>query len=134
MTVWAALRGLAVGVASVAAAVAVALAIVESAPVDTSPCDSELACLPDLGPLILAVTSMPLVMAVVGPLVAWLLRASRPLFFTLPAAWALVLVCVGLGTPSDRWPFNDTVSSVALLVLPYILVALWISRRSSEFV
>ena len=121
------LGGLAIGVASTATAVAVAFAIVELVPADTSPCDSDLACLPDLGPLILAVASMPLVIAVVGPLIARLLHASRPWLFAAPAAWAVVLACVGLG-PADgqnRWPFNDTISSVVILLVPYSLIALW---------
>jgi hypothetical protein len=57
--VWALLRGLAIGALSAATAAGVAFAIVELAPADTSPCDSDLACLPDVGPLIWAVTSIP---------------------------------------------------------------------------
>jgi hypothetical protein len=125
---------LAIGVASAATAVSVAFAIVRFAPADTSPCDSDLACLPDLGPLILAITSMPLVIAIVGPLVARLLRASRPWFFAVPAAWAVVLACVGLG-PADgqnRWPFNDTFSSIVILLVPYSLIALWTSWQQAK--
>jgi hypothetical protein len=80
------MRGLATGVASAATAAAVAFATVEFAPADASPCDSDLPCFPNLGPLILAITSIPLVIAIVGPLVARLLGASRPWFFAVPAA------------------------------------------------
>jgi hypothetical protein len=48
---WAVARGLGAGVASVAAALGAGWAILASAP-PQAPCDSDLACLPDLGPLI----------------------------------------------------------------------------------
>ncbi|HKN52537.1 MAG TPA: hypothetical protein VJX66_08555 [Amycolatopsis sp.] len=132
--VWAILRGLAIGVASAATAASVAFTIVKFAPANTSPCDSDIACLPDLGPLILAITSMPMVMAIVGPLVARLLGVSRPWFFVVPAAWGVVLACVGLG-PADgqnRWPFNDTFTSIVILLAPYSLIALWTSWRQAK--
>jgi hypothetical protein len=125
--VWAILEGLAVGVASVAAAVAVAFAIVDFAPADTSPCDSDLACLPDLGPLILAVSSIPVVIAAVGPLVARLFALPWPWLFAVPAAWAVVVACVGLG-PADgqsRWPFHGALTSLVILLVQYSLIALW---------
>lgn len=132
--VWAILRGLATGVASVACAAAVAFAIVEFAPADNSPCDSDLACLPDLGPLILAIVSLPLVIAIVGPLVARLLRMSRPWFFVVPAGWAVAVACVGLGPADsrDRWPFNDVFSSLVILLIPYSLIALWTSWQRTK--
>jgi hypothetical protein len=132
--VWAILRGLAIGVASAATAASVAFAIVKLAPADTSPCDSDLWCVPDVRPLILAITSIPLVIAIVGPLVARLLGASRPWFFAVPAAWAVVVACVGIG-PADgqnRWPFNDTLSSVVILLAPYSLIALWTSWQQAK--
>src|SRR5215813_13795214 len=78
---WAILRGLAIGLASIAAGIFVGFAIVKLVPADTSPCNSDLACLPDLGPLIFAIYAFPVVIALVGPLVARLLRAQRPWFF-----------------------------------------------------
>ena len=132
--VWAILEGLAVGVASVAAALAVAFAIVDFAPADTSPCDSDLACLPDLRPLILSVSSMPVVIAVVGPLVARLFALPWPWLFAIPAAWAAVMACVGLG-PADgqsRWPFHGTLTSLVILLVPYSLIALWIRWQRTK--
>ena len=127
------LRGLAVGVASAATAAAVAFAIIALSPANTAACDSDLVCLPDLGPALLAITAMPLVIAIVGPMAAYLLGASRPGFFAVPAAWATVLACVGTGPADgqDRWPFNDAVSSVTILLLPYCLIALWAFRQQT---
>jgi hypothetical protein len=127
-------RGLAIGVASASTAAAVAFAIVEFAPADASPCDSDLPCFPNLGPLILAMFSMPLVIAIVGPLVARLLGASRPWFFAVPAAWAVVLACVGLYSADGQnsWPFNDPYSSVVILLVPYSLIALWTSWQQTK--
>src|SRR4051794_27883321 len=131
--VWAILRGLATGVASIVCAAAVAIAIVKLVPADNSPCDSDLPCFPDLGPLILAAISVPLVIAIVGPLVARLLRMP-PWFFVVPAGWALVVACVGLGPADgqDRWPFNDVFSSLGILLIPYSLIALWTSWQRTK--
>ncbi|WP_426502491.1 hypothetical protein ACPPVO_33185 [Dactylosporangium sp. McL0621] len=131
---WALLRGLAVGVASVAVAVGAGLAIIELSSAGDSSCSSDLVCLPDLGPLIFATMLMPVLIAVTGPLVARLLGLARPLLFAVPAAWAVVLACVGLG-PADgrhRWPYNSAVSSIVILLVPYCLLALWVSRRPAR--
>ncbi|UWZ40586.1 DUF952 domain-containing protein [Dactylosporangium roseum] len=122
-------RGLGAGVASVAAALGVGWAILASAPPDP-PCDSDLACLPHLGPVIDAVLAFPVVVAVVGPLAGRLLRVPRPWWLAAPAAWAVVLACVGLG-PADgqaHWPFSSALSCLAILLLPYGLIAWWTSR------
>ncbi|MEV4515432.1 hypothetical protein AB0K00_41560 [Dactylosporangium sp. NPDC049525] len=126
----AALRGLAIGVASTVAAAAVAFAIIALVKADDAPCDSDLACLPDLGPLILAVLAIPVAVAVTGPLVARLLRVPNPPLFAIPAAFMVVWACVSLGPARNiRWPFNDLVSTVLILWLPYVLIAVWVSRR-----
>jgi hypothetical protein len=132
--VWAILRGLAIGVVSEAAAAAVAFAIVKLAPADTSPCPIDYPCLPDLGPLILASTSMLLVMAVVGPLVARLLGVPRPWLFIVVPAGAVVLACTGFGPAAavqNHWPFNDTFGRIVILLVAYSLIALWISRQQA---
>jgi uncharacterized protein (DUF952 family) len=124
-------RGLAAGVASVAAAGGVGWAILASAP-PQAPCDSDLACLPDLGPLINAVLAFPVVVAVAGPLAGRLLRVPRPWWLAAPAAWAGVLAYVGLG-PADGqayWPFSSALSCLAILLLPYGLIAWWTSRSA----
>ncbi|MEV0128763.1 hypothetical protein AB0H83_09890 [Dactylosporangium sp. NPDC050688] len=129
--VWAILRGLAIGVVSAGAAVGVAFAIVELVPRDTAPCDSDLVCLPDVRSLILAIVSVPVVIAVVGPVVARLLGMAWPWLFAAPAGWAVVLACVGLG-PADgqeHWPFNDPFSSVVILLVPYCAIALVTVRQ-----
>src|SRR5258705_7538581 len=64
----AALRGLAVGVASTGAGVLVGFAVIELTPTDDGPCDSDLVCLPDLGPAIMVVSLVPVVIALAGPL------------------------------------------------------------------
>src|ERR1043166_6942064 len=94
---------------------------------DTPPCDSDLACFPDLGPLIAAVMSLPATIVLGGPAVARLLRIPCPWLFAVPAGWAAVLACVGLG-PADQqnhWPFNDAVSSLLILWIPYGLIGVW---------
>ncbi|GAA3241498.1 hypothetical protein GCM10010532_082590 [Dactylosporangium siamense] len=127
---WAISRGLAIGVSSATITAAVVVAIAKFTPVDDSPCDSDLACLPDVRPVIYALTCMPLVIAIVGPLIARLVGASRPLWFAVPAAWVVVLACIGLGPADgqDQWPFNDPFSSIAILLAPYIAIALRTSR------
>src|SRR5258705_5359128 len=130
----AALRGLAVGVASTGAGVLVGFAVIELTPTDDGPCDSDLVCLPDLGPVILVVSLVAVVIALAGPLVAHLLGIRHPALFALPSAWAVVVACVGLG-PADRqdqWPFNDLVSSLLILWIPYSLIALWVSWRKAD--
>src|ERR1700755_2942355 len=112
-TMWAVARGL---VASVAAALGVGWAIFASAPPD-APCDSDLACLPDLGPVIHAVLAFPVVVAVVGPLAGRVLPVRRLGWLAAPAAWAVVLACVGLGPAEGQahWPFSSAVSCLAIL-------------------
>jgi uncharacterized protein (DUF952 family) len=122
-------RGLGAGVASVAAALGVGWAILASAP-PAAPCDSDLVCLPDLEPVIHAVLAFPVVVAVVGPLAGRLFRVPRPWWLAAPAAWAVVLACVGLG-PADGqgfWPFSSAISCLAILLMPYGLIAWWTSR------
>ena len=125
--VWAVARALAPGVASVAAALGVGWAILASAPPD-APCDSDLVCLPDLGPVIHAVLAFPVVVAVVGPLAGRLLRVPRPWLLAAPAA-AVVLACVGLGPAEGQayWPFSMP-CCLAILLVPYGLIAWWTSR------
>jgi hypothetical protein len=134
MLLWTIVRGLAIGLASIGAGIFVVFAVVKVVPADTSPCDSDIACLPDIRPLILAICAFPVAIALVGPLVARLLRAPRPSFFAAPAAWATVLACVGLGPADtrDRWPFNNEVSSLLILWIPYGLIALWIFLQQTS--
>ncbi|MEV4137157.1 hypothetical protein AB0J72_33915 [Dactylosporangium sp. NPDC049742] len=72
--------------------------------------------------------------AIVGPLLARFLGASRPWLFAAPAAWATALTCVGLGLADgqNHWPFNDAFSSIAILLLSYSVIALWTSRPAVE--
>jgi uncharacterized protein (DUF952 family) len=129
---WAVARGLGAGVVSVAAALGVGWAILASAPPD-APCDSDLACLPDVGPVIHAMLAFPVVVAVVGPLAGRLLRVPRPWWLAAPAAWAVVLACIGLG-PADgqaHWPYSSALSCLAILLMPYGLIAWWTSRPAS---
>lgn len=108
-------RGLGAGVASVAAALGVGWTILASASPAT-PCDSDLVCLPDLGPVIHAVLAFPVVVAVVGPLAGRLVRVPRPWWLAAPVAWAVVLACVGLGPVGGQasWPFSSALSCLAI--------------------
>jgi hypothetical protein len=87
-------------------------------------------CLPDLGPVIFAFLAMPLVIAVTGPLVARLVRLTRPWLFAIPAIWALVVVFLALGPGGSFWPFNSAVSSAVIFLVPYALLAVYSGRRS----
>jgi hypothetical protein len=127
-------RGLAVSVGSTLAAVAVAAAMVRLWPVDASACDGDLACLPDVGLAIAALASIPVAIAVAGPLMARLLRLRYPALFVLPSLWAAGVVCVWLGPAdaADRWPFNDVVSSALILWIPYVVLALAASWAATD--
>jgi hypothetical protein len=128
---WNALRGLAVGVVSTGVTVLTGIAILHLMRPRPGSCDeSDLACLPDVGPLIVVALSMAVVIVVVSPVVGWMLRAPRPLVFELPVLWALVLVWVSLGP--GEWqrhgPFNDGFSIVFILMCSYCLAGLWAFR------
>jgi hypothetical protein len=119
-------RGLIVGAICMAFAAAVATAILWVAAPDEEPCDRDLVCIPDLGPLIAAVIAVPLAIALAGPLVAWLTRIPRPWLFALPAAWAVVLAMVVLGPGNLQavWPFNSLAAILLILWVPYGLIAM----------
>jgi len=86
-----------------------------------SSCDEDLGCLPDVGPFLFGLMMFPIVAAVLGPVLAWLLRARRPGLYATPAAWILILACVGSGPADqqDRWPYNSFVTSLVIFLIPY---------------
>jgi hypothetical protein len=122
--VWAA-QGVVAGVTSLVAAVLTAFAIAKEA--EPAGADCVDVCLPDLGPAILAILAMPVVMGVVGPLVAKLLRLPTPGLFAAPVAWAVVVASVWLGPPDsrDHWPFNSLTSTVSIFLALYAVLAVW---------
>ncbi|MBG6136364.1 hypothetical protein [Longispora fulva] len=81
------------------------------------PCDSDLACLPDLGPLIRAAFVGLVVVALVGPLVARVLRLRTPWMFAAPVG---VMVCV---------MFSNSVLPLLLIWSSYAPLAVWVMRR-----
>ncbi|HTJ36082.1 MAG TPA: hypothetical protein VL738_22915 [Dactylosporangium sp.] len=130
---WGALRGLAVGIVAGAAAAGVAALILWLYPVDDGPCDSDLACLPDLEGVLLAVGSVPVVVAIAAPVAARLLGAPLAGLYAVPVVWVLVLTCVSVG-PADgqrMWPFNSLASSLAIYLVPYTLIGLYGARAGA---
>jgi hypothetical protein len=77
-------QGLLISVTSLVAAVLAAFVIAKTEGPVRAECVDDLACLPDLGPAILAIMAMPVVIVAVGPLVAKLLRLPSPGLFAAP--------------------------------------------------
>ncbi|GAA4262836.1 hypothetical protein GCM10022255_101930 [Dactylosporangium darangshiense] len=130
---WGALRGLAVGIVAGVAAVVVAALILWLHPVGDGPCGSDLACLADLEGVLLAIASVPVVVAIAAPVAARLLGAPLAGLYAVPAVWVLVVACVGVG-PADRqrvWPFNSFVSSLAIYLVLYALLGLYGARAGA---
>jgi hypothetical protein len=128
----AALRGLAVAVVSIGAGVGAGVAIIALAP-DEGPCTSDLACLPDLRPMFLAVFVMPVLMAVIGPLTARLLRLRRPALFAIPAALAAAWLCAGL-VPAGQgyWGLVGVVGVPVVLLMSYVVIAVWVAKPAVD--
>ncbi|WP_412543911.1 hypothetical protein R8Z50_15890 [Longispora sp. K20-0274] len=118
---WIAGRGLIVGSLSLAAgwgAGELFLTATDKGP--PPPCDSDLACLPDLRPLIGAVLVALLAVTLAGPLAARLSRLRSPWMFVAPAGAMVALGCVGL----DFSPL-----ALALAWMSYAPLAVWVMRR-----
>jgi hypothetical protein len=115
-------RGLAIAMASTAASVLIGLAIVRLVPADGSA--------RELSALIVVACELPLMIAVVGPVVARLLGVRRPSFFAIPAAWAVCVVLVS-AVEKPIWPFNDPLSSLLILWIPYPLISVWILQQGA---
>jgi hypothetical protein len=114
-------QGLLIGVTSLAAAALTVVVIGATARQDRAQCVDDLACLPHLGPAILAMLAMPVVMAVVGPLVAMLLHLSSPGLFATPVLWTVVAADL-----QDHWLFNSLTSTISIFLVSYALLAVWL--------
>ena len=111
------------GVASIAAVLAIAYAVVPAT--EQQPCtDGEIACLPDFGPIIVAIVVMAILIPVLSPLAAWAVRLPTPLWFVLPGLWVDALILVG--------GIANPVVAVILALAPYGLVGAWVHRRSAR--
>jgi hypothetical protein len=121
--VWAAVRGCVAGVASIAAVVGVAYAVVPTT--EQQPCpDNEVGCLPDFRPIIVAILVMAILMPLLSPLAAWAVRLPTPWWFVLPGLWVDALILVG-GIASP-------VVAVILALAPYGLLGAWVHRRAAK--
>jgi hypothetical protein len=121
-------RGLTTGVVSMTLTAAVVFAI--GLLVGLAPCHApERGCMSGLAAVGLMVLAAPVMLAIVGPLVARRLRFSRPgyLWFAAPAGWLVLWICVGIR--SERWPFTSVTANVAVLLMLYCLAAWLASRR-----
>jgi hypothetical protein len=114
-------QGLLIGVTSLTAAALTVVVIGAAARQDRAQCVDDLVCLPHLGPAILAMLAMPVVMAVVGPLVAMLLRLSSPGLLAAPVLWTVVVADL-----QDHWPFNSLTSTILIFLASYALLAVWV--------
>jgi hypothetical protein len=125
----AALQGIATGVLCLAVAFAVAYVLVPAPKPEARPCieDDLGPCLPDLGPIVAALTIIAVVVPVVSPLVAWILRLPRPWYFLVPGLWISALVVLG----SSAWTSNTIVELVSALT-PYAALAMWTVTRAAK--
>ncbi|WP_212844715.1 hypothetical protein [Catellatospora sp. IY07-71] len=124
-------RGLAVGVLSAGLAALVGYLLLTGP--RAQPCGAGATCVQGFGPLMLAALAVPVIVLVAGPLLARLLRMPVPDAFAAPAVWVVVMVCVGLDQPADgrrRWPLAEPFSTIGVLLVLYVLVALLVTRRT----
>jgi hypothetical protein len=123
-------RGLTTGVVSMTLTAAVAFTF--GLLVWSAPCHApERGCISGLAAVGLIVMVAPVMLAVVGPLVARRLRFSWPgyLWFAAPAGWLVLWICAGIR--SERWPFMSVTANVVVLLILYCLAA-WLASRSSR--
>ncbi len=127
-------HGLIVGVISIAIGAAMGYTVLSLGAQDAEACSSDLVCIPDLGPFIAAAVTVPVIIAVAGPLAARLIELPRPWLSSLPAAWAVVLACVagGPGGLQAFWPFSNLAAVLLILCFPYGLIAVWTLRPKTN--
>jgi hypothetical protein len=122
-------RGLATGIASVTLTTAV-LSLVVSA---YEPCGgAETRCYAALGQVGLMIIAAPVLLAVLGPLTARLLRFPWPgcLAFAAPAGWLGVWFCVGL--PGNHGLLSHPGANLAILLILYGPTAWLAGRRTAR--
>jgi hypothetical protein len=122
-------RGLAIGVASVALTVAVVSGI---GWLTTGSCDSSdqgMGCrLHDLGVVVLLIAGTPVLLAMMGPLVAWLLRFRPPgcLVFAAPAGWLAIWIWLAFSFQGAHWLAYSLGATAVILLISYCLSA-WLA-------
>jgi hypothetical protein len=117
-------RGLLVGAISIATAAALTVGAFRLMPPGES-CGADFICLPDVTGILLAGAAIPLALCLLGPLAARLLRLPQPWLYAIPAGWAVVVVCLGLGLGGQAVASAGVTVSLLVLWLAYGLIALW---------
>lgn len=75
--------------------------------------------------------AMSVVMAVVGPLIAKLLRLPSSGLFATPVLWPVMVASVGFGPAESQnhWPFNSLTSTISIFFVFYALLAIWVGGQ-----
>lgn len=132
----AAVRGLAVGVATVTAAALAAGAVIELMGPKPPLCHSDNPCLPDLSPVVAAAGTAIVVLVGLGPLLARLLRLPFPWSFVLPAMWVFVLLCSSpwllLWSPAGPAPVLSIMSIVSVTYSVIAVLGIRAAQGRSE--
>ena len=119
--VLAAIRGIATGVLALATAIAVAYAMSATVGPQPGSCDEDdVACLPGFAAIAVVLLVIVIVVPLVSPLFAWILRLPRPLFYALPGVFA-----DGLAFASGA---VHPAVLVSLAMLPYAGLAVLLRR------
>jgi hypothetical protein len=92
-------------------------------------CGSDLVCLPDVTGILLTGAAIPVVLSLLGPLAARLLRLPEPWLYAIPAAWAVVVVCLGLGLGGQTVATPGAAVGFLALWISYGVIAVWRSGR-----
>jgi len=126
----AALRGLAIGIAAtVIGYVAALIAWFASSSVSCGGGDN--VCLPDTPRVVLFDVVVCVVVALVGPLAAFVSGTPLWWLYAVPSGWVVVLVRV----PSfsyrvrNHWPFDDGLSCLLIFLAAYCVIAVLTSGR-----
>lgn len=112
------LRGLVVGVGTLAASAAAGSAAFGLAPEGPPPPCDEGPCLPDPAPIILVAAAVLVAMLTVGPVLGWLLRFPRPWRFGLPVGMLVATLCLPMPR-GDSLLIAHPLVATGLLLLSY---------------
>ncbi|MER7279744.1 hypothetical protein ABT369_35430 [Dactylosporangium sp. NPDC000244] len=122
-------RGLVTGISAVVITLAATVGPARLATTAPSPSRSgdDLPVLPGLERALVIMALAPVVLAVLGPLIAHRLGLPEPWLFAMPAAGLVVLACVGIGARDPSWTLLLGITSAT--VAAYCPIAFLAHRR-----